>query len=275
MSNFTDLVIVLFLLYFMYSGWNRGILRTLSGPLAFVICILLAFIYFQHTHNLIYALLISLLGPLVLKWLFSFIFSFLDKLRSDDEKPSILSRVLGLLLNLTWSGGLFILTLFFLALLPFDFKGLEPIRQNIQASYSFYWMAKQIPALKKWKPAVHKDLSGLNEEPAIERTGADLRDSPDFKDIMQDPRVQELLADESIKNDIQTKNVLSLLNNPKFVKILNDPELVQKFIGVYLKAQESQVIAKEKVEIPAEQVSPVPESVSDQPFKPEEIYKSR
>lgn len=268
MFNFTDLIVVLFVFYFIYSGWSNGILKTLSGPLAFVLCIFAAFVYFQRTHNLIYALLIGIFGPIALRWFFSYLLSLLDKIVSEDEGPSVLSRILGVVVNVIWSGTLLLLTIFCLAVLPFDFMALKPVKQNIQASYSVHFLAQQVPALGRWKPRPQEaSLVGMSEDMNMDQAVADLKNSQEFKEIMHDPRVKDLISDETIKKDIENKDVMSLLRNPKFVQIMNDPELVEKFISVYMKAQESQITTK-LPETPDEQVSPVPQ----QPLSIEDIY---
>ncbi len=241
MFNLTDLIVVVFFLYFMYAGWTHGVLKILSAPLAFVISIGLAFVHYQRTHNIVLSLLISLVGPLLLKWLFSFLISLLDKAAGDKEEgPSVLSRVMGILINSSWNGGLLLLSLFCLALLPFDLQGLKQIKANIRESLSFHWVTDQIPGYKELEPATQGVLAGFQDRQAMEQAVGGLRESEDFQDIMQDPRVKALLEDEEVQNDIKKKDILGLMNHPRFIEIMDDPELIKKFIKIYIKAQEGQ-----------------------------------
>ena len=229
--NLTDIVVLLFLVYFFFSGWFRGLAKTLIGPSSLIIGSLIAAGYYYFSKNFLASLFLSIVLPIILWFIFSFIFKIWKKNNSDDKKSIfILERMWAAIINLLWSGAWLIITLIFLTTLPTKPGWLEKIQFQITYSKTYSLITK----LSSNKLDLKKGIDRMKDPAVIKK----IEKSPEFQSLVQDQKIQTLLNDPEIVPLIQNKDYLKLMNNPKMQAILKDKDLLEKFFAVYRKTSD-------------------------------------
>jgi len=246
--NLTDAVVFVFVLYFLNSGWRKGIARSLAGPASLICAAVIGYLYFKRTQNAAVSILIVLLGPLLLRWLVSVILILLTK-ASERRYPSDASRLLGMLVNVSWNGTFLVLFIWALSFLPAGFPKVTEIQENVKSSFVYPVITGLARSLSFEKASGLKIRPAANGEPLTLDIGkpdteslARLQETEEFKELMKDPRVQDVLEDEKIRQQLQDKNIPALLSNPRILKLLYDPDLVQKFMTIYQNIQSGEDI---------------------------------
>lgn len=232
MLTITDIAVSVLLLCFLISGWNKGIVKAVIGPLATLLCIAAVYTFFNKIQNPFLCLLILILGPIVLSILLSMLLSYWHKAVTYKEPPLLLSRLLGGAFNALWGWGMMIFVLVFFGIMPprvFKFKQLQ---KDILASYSYAYVHQSLihkmPQIKSTA-----NLLEVFEDP--QKIGS-IQNTPGYEEIYNHKKIQALLADEKVVALIKEKAVAKLLVHPKVMAIWQDSELMKKFLEVSQKS---------------------------------------
>ncbi len=234
MTFLTDVIVRVFILYFLFRGAQKGFLRTLLGPIALILSCLIAFIYYYKTKNIFFSLSMAIFGPLFLTFIFSFVLKSWNTVVNNKESPSPLSRLAGALLSFLWRAPHLAIMLSFLALVPIpkNIAWFIPIQNNVKNSQSYAlisrWTKNKIPAagidLNK--------LAAILKNPDHLKA---LRSTPEFQEIIADNKFRNLFSDQKILQAIKEKNFHELLSQPKIKAFFQDPELIKKFLALQKK----------------------------------------
>ena len=235
MSSTTDSVVLALTLYFLYRGWSRGLLRTLVGPIALLLGCVMAAIHYSQNHNIIMALAISIVAPIILNLLLSFVLAVWQKTVNADKPVSPVSRAWGAGLCALWGGINLLLIIVLIALIPSNASWIESVRQDIfdSGTYSLVdqWAKHLIPKKSIDIRAISQTLKDPGQ---IQR----LQSSAEYQAVRDDKTIQTLLTDEEIVRDIRDKNFTRLMANPKMQAVIKDPELVKKILDMNVKIME-------------------------------------
>lgn len=227
MYAFTDLIVAIALICFLSTGWEKGFLRSILGPVSLVIACIFAYFYYLETEDLIMALLISIIGPFILNFLASSILKLWNKATKEEKPPFSFGSFLGAVFSAFWSGSILILTIIFLAIIPSNNRFYVEIRNDIIKSHTFTFVNKiagdKIPiAIFDFQATIEafQDPEKLEE----------LESSQAYQDIVNNKNIKALLSDETTLEQIQNKDIGQLLKNPNMQAILKDKELLKKFL---------------------------------------------
>lgn len=221
----TDAVVLCLLLYFFFSGWRKGLLRSFIGPLSLLASSIFAIIHYDIFQNAFKSFLIAVLGGGVLAVVIR-IFFFLAQgsVKKEYRHPFILSSILGAVGNLAWQGMVVFIALLILPLFPFQLLGMNYVRDDLTHSVSYnlvqYCLLKKIPRTKN----LAETLWSLQDPSKIQQ----LASAEEYRSLVDDGRIQEILADPQIKGYFRTKDFVRLLSHPKVVNLLKDERLVEK-----------------------------------------------
>ncbi|HPB68094.1 MAG TPA: CvpA family protein [Candidatus Omnitrophota bacterium] len=224
--TYTDYGIVLAGLILFFSGYRNGLCRTLSGPVAFLLCCVGAVIYYDITGNILYALMIASIGTLLLSMAFRLVLMIGKSTigKTGNDTTILLSRILGGLVNLAWRGSLLFGILFLVTLIPFNALNLGTIKNDINGSVSFSilnrFVLNRIPQTKKIKQAFR-----VLENPKKLQT---LSMDPEYKALLSDPKVKDITEDQEIQKLINKQDYLKLLSHPKIKSLMKDDTLLEK-----------------------------------------------
>lgn len=206
----TDIVTILLSIVLILSGFNRGFLNSLLGPISLIIATILSIIYYKATNDVPKSLCIGLFGPFILGWFLRSCVNSWFSLSGAQGSPSLLSRIAGALLTLSWGMVMFIISVLLLAIIPPVNKPLDYLYRDIHNSH-FYQLIKFLDAYAADKPTSQTDLNALSE----------------------DKRIQDVVNDPSIREAINKKDYSALMSNPKIAALIQDPTLMKKMLGAY------------------------------------------
>ncbi len=230
MTN-TDKIIFFFAIYLFWRGWSKGFLQTVIGPIALIIATVLSYIYYIITHNMIIAVAIGTVGPIILSIALSMTIGTL-LLGADKKNISILSRFLGAVINTVWGEFLLITGIFLIMFIPLKIPVVQGIQSDIQQSWGYLQVKTKIDELLDKDVASALDpskLAVLTDPKGLEHLGK----TKEFQDVMNDPLVQDLLNDPKTTQAIEQKDIGKLMQSPKFIAITKDPDLLKKFLALY------------------------------------------
>ena len=240
--TWTDISVFLLLTFLTANGAYQGFLRSLFGPISFVLGTATAYAVFFTTRNIIAAAFAVILAPVFFTWAFNVII----RIWNGDVTPkfTFLSRFAGAAMNLVWNGTFIGLTMLFLAILPLKDSRLNAVRLDMKASLTYHLLEQATGGNKK-PPAPPVDCpSG-----ACSMNKADLdalATDKELVDIQNDERVKNLVNDPALREAIEKKDFPKLFANPTIISLLQDPQFITKILKVYPKIR-----ARMKEPVPA------------------------
>ncbi|MBF0483891.1 MAG: CvpA family protein [Candidatus Omnitrophica bacterium] len=229
MIYLTDKIVVVILTIYFLIGWQRGFFKAIIGPIAFIVGTLISAVYYFETKNLIIAVIIGIIAPLVLGVIFSILFRPPPKDKDDNSSPTIsfVNRAAGGLICAAWSGGMAILCIILVTLIPSNFKPLASIKKDISSSQT-YRIVNKLSGHRLKKTVL--DIDMFNNLVKSEKVQEDMQKSEAYKNLMDDPSVKSILNDAKTLESIQKKDIKSLIGNPKILAIMNNPDLIGKLM---------------------------------------------
>ncbi len=227
----TDKIILIAALILFWRGWNKGILRTIFGPIALIVCSVLSYFYYMFTRDMIAAAAIGIIAPIVLNILFSIM---LNLLATGKEKNSIalFSRIGAALLNLIWGEFILVVVIMTILMIPLQLPYLNKAQKDIEGSTAYSLAKPTMDELLKThnvQPIDPTKIAAFSDPKKVEA----LEKSPEFQNLVSDPRIQELLNDPEIIEQVENRQIAQLMQNPKFIELTRDPELLKKFLALY------------------------------------------
>lgn len=231
-----DLIILVACLFFFITGFNRGFWRAILGPLSLALGAGAGFIYYQRAGNLLGAALISLFAPFFIKLVLGMVVRLFGK-KKDPEAPEPVTpgKLAGGVFNLVWGGGIMVLILLCVTLIPGPWAWLNNMQAQIESSRACALagtLARQT-VLKG-----RNDLSGvvglLGDPEKLEG----LRHTSEYQEVQEDEKVRAVLADENLLDSLKKKNLAQILRNRKIQDLFQDKDLVKKFISLQRKLLE-------------------------------------
>lgn len=222
----TDIIVVAFAIFFFSHGWKQGTARTLIGPIALAINLLIAYIYFKKCHNITIFLLIIFIGPMALAGLSLLCVEAWHK-KIDKSLPlTFLSKLTGATLNLAWGVCIIMSALITIAILPSSFLKADSLRENVLHSYSYLLTNRFVKNKIPYVNDTEVVLEVSQDENKIRR----MQSSEEFMSVYRDPKIQSILSDKEMMQQIKNKDVVNLFSNPKFLALWQDAGLAKKIL---------------------------------------------
>ena len=223
-----DAIVAGSLFTLVLSGWSKGILRALIGPLSLTISIGLGVLWFNQTKNFAVSFLIVFLGPILLRSGTGFFLSLWYKPADKKAPLSAASRLSGGLFNLAWGLGILIFLALTISSMPAKALGASWVKERISQSFSYQvverWIIKKMP--------YENELAYLLNTWQDEEKIKEIRALPRFQEIQENPKMKDALSDTDTTAQIKDKDFAKLLINPKFLALLKDRALMQKIIDL-------------------------------------------
>jgi hypothetical protein len=228
----TDKIIFVAAIILFWRGWSKGILRTIFGPLALIVCSVVSYSYYLFSRDIIVAAAIGIVAPIVLNIIFSIL---LNLLSNDKEKnTSLIGRVIAALLNMLWGGFIIAVILFTILMIPFELPSLIKAKQDIEQSASYSVIKPAVDKLLKdhhVQPIDPAKIAALSDPKKLE----EVEKTAEYQALINDARIQSLLTDPVITDLVERKEIAQLMKNPKILELTRDPELLKKFLALYSK----------------------------------------
>ena len=229
--SITDAISALISLLFACNGWNKGILRIILGPIAMIAASVASYAYYQATQNILISLVIGLFGPFIIKLGLELLLRLWKDNRRSLE-PQLVSRALGATAGFLWGACIIVLTVVLIAVVPLpdSMASLQKIQNDVKRSFIYTRLPFSF-GQNSTGGQTADTLKLLNNEQFAET----IKNSGEYKTLMDDPDIQALITDEETIKQIEKKDLGKLLTNSKFQKILQDPKLLQKMINLQTK----------------------------------------
>lgn len=224
--NTTDIVLFCFLLFFFLDGWRKGFFKSAIGPITFVFCSLIGIIYFDLTQNFVKAIFITAVATMIINIIILIIFTLGQRSVDPayrDYSPR-LGRLLGSVTNMTWQGCILFIIAFLVTVAPFQVYGLNKIQTNIQQSYSYFFLARELNEL----PAMQKIITAFSIFENSDQM-QQLSTTQEFQYFFSNPKVQSLLQDEIFMKDLKERNIPKIMSNPRILDVFKDNTLMENF----------------------------------------------
>jgi uncharacterized membrane protein required for colicin V production len=228
-NHLTDFIAGALLIIFFAQGYQRGILLTALRPVALLLGIGIAAIYFQVTQKLPMSLLIALAAPFLINFAAAY-FIKMGKMtqKSAETAVSRLNAVLGGVFNFLWGTVIVSLCLALFLAVPDVTAPITQAQKTIKASYS------------------HNIISGIFQKgktyrytkKIVDVLGNPLFTSPfasyEVELIRDDKTIQRVLENEEVKEKIHSKDYFQLMSHPYFKQIMADEYLMKSIVDLDL-----------------------------------------
>ncbi len=225
----TDYITASLLALFFVSGWMRGFVRSVIGPLAFLTSTFASMLYFGIHRDISDSIFFILAGTILLALLGYLLLYSVRQTVSEDDRDYVFwgSRLLGALLTVFWKGSLMAAALVLLTALSPSVFGLKETQEDIRQSLAYHALDAHIISNVQVVRDVREFLSCLEDPQRTEAVQA----SEEFKILMQDQKMQDLLADPQVVEAINSKDVARLVLNRQVIQLFNDKDFVEKFLA--------------------------------------------
>ena len=226
----TDYIVAVLFLVFFISGWQRGLIRSIMGPVSLILGSIAGYLYYQKDGDLFVALGISIIGPFLLNILLHLVLKAIN-FKKDDSHHFAVGRLLGGFFCVAWSGALVLMTLIVLMITPGDFAKLKTIKKDISESRTYELIRKFTDQKVSSLENIDKISDILSDPEKIEK----IQQMREFRVLAKDEKVQTLIADDILVGQIQNKDYTKALRNPKMQAILRDQTLLKKLFAMQQK----------------------------------------
>jgi len=248
----------LFLIWELWNGWRRGVIRSGINFCAFVFSGFLGILAGQATAFVVekilpgYGFLAGALAGSIVTLVVLCLSLFLGAVlfKRTGQQPSSMLRLLygaggaffGLLtgLVLIWGGITIIRTFGIVAETTAGNRSPSemslPARTMVMLKDSLELgpAGKIAESVDVIPPEIYETLSRIGKLTSDQEAMMRFLDYPGVQDIMQDPRVAALLKDPDVVRDAQDRNILRLMQSRGLLEAVNDPSLQKKLSGLDL-----------------------------------------
>lgn len=225
--NETDITLLTVYGIAFLIGYLKGILKTILGPISLFLGTIVSYALYSTNQNIILALVVGLFGPFIIRIVLSLLCKALIKTFQSEEKIEIssISRILGGLFSITWSGGLFTIFVLLITLIPFKFNAINKIHSNIKNSQIITFLKNTIKVNDKGPIQALTNISEILRDPEkIEQA----QQTKSYKTVLKDPSIKDLLKDEETLKQLEEKDIAGLIKNEKIQALLKDPDALNK-----------------------------------------------
>ena len=231
----TDIGVFITLIILAGNGIYQGCLRSSVGPISFVAGSMIGYAAYHATHRPLVGILVAIWGPVILTWGINLLIRAKFGKRPTSIHPA--SRIAGALINMLWGGSILALSLILISMLPFRLAGLNAVKKDINASFTYRRIEAMLPVQHVAPPNAKKCATNACAL-ASESDAIDLLADKDVQDLMNDPCVKNILASPELKKALEEKNVGAILSSSEFMTYCQNPKLIVKALTAYPKIQQ-------------------------------------
>lgn len=230
MNPLIDTIVFGSFLLFFIIGWMKGFVRTVIGPIALVFGSMIAWLYYKQTQNFLATLLISLIAPFIIQFAVLTVLKIYRASHDDKKDDFTIGKILGGCLNLIWGGGLLILTILLVLLIPQTWDSFRWLQTEIKSSLTYFLLdSVSGHRLSQGNKKIEQTLEMLGSPEKMQS----VQNSDEYQAIIDNEKIQAIFNDEELVKDIENKNFTKLITDPKITAIMQDPELMKKMLGLY------------------------------------------
>jgi hypothetical protein len=215
-----DKIIWGFLAIFFLSGWLRGFLRSLVGPIAFIFCFLSAVIFYDLNRNILMAAVITFAGTIALALGLSLLLAItLASINKELRgKVFLLSRILGAAVNVSWQANILFIGLIIFSICPTEQTTLTRLQSEVSESTMVAFYKSKIVSKSNEYQALIASLQSIRDPNEIKI----IMQTKEFKDFQADPKLQAFANDPDVITALEEKDMIKILKAPTLRKLVTN-----------------------------------------------------
>lgn len=246
-----DKIIISLLIVFFLSGWFKGFLRALIGPIAFLFCFLSAIIFYDLNNNILLTTVIMVVGTVALTIALSVFLSIgLTTVNKEYRgKIFLVSRILGSTLNVFWNGNIMFIIIFFLSALPAEGTWIGTMQKQIPDSKVMNLYSEKVVAKDNRFQAFVNTLAVTHDQEQIDA----IAKTKNYQEFIADPKVQAFINDINVINALESKDLIALLKTPSLQALVTNDDSMGIFTRLVERIYDRKLI---EVEQPASDYPP-------------------
>lgn len=217
-----DKIIIAILCLFFLTGWIRGFLKSLIGPISFLCCFISAVIFYDLNRNILMATFIATIGTIAMAITLNILLAIgLSTVNKEFRgKTFLVSRILGSVVNVFWQGNIFFAFLILFSALPIKNEKFEVFQKQIPDSKMVAHYYQKVVNRDNRLKAIVSSLSVMNNPQKMQEITA----TKEFDEFYNHPKVQHFLDDPQVIDALAAKNSLRLIENASLRDLVTDDE---------------------------------------------------
>lgn len=222
-----DKIIIGLLCLFFLSGWLRGFLKALIGPISFLLCFIAAVFFYDLNRNILMAIVIATVGTLALTITWNIILiiglSMIDKEFRGKLFP--VSRILGSALNLFWQGNIMFAFLVLLFSLPIQNEKFETLQNQVPGSQMIAFYYDKVINRDVRLQAIVASFAMLRDPQQIKF----IVKTKEYKTFLADPILQKFINDPIVIDALEAKDSWELLKSDSLRELVTNDVSMYNF----------------------------------------------
>lgn len=228
MHNTIDLIVVVLVLYYIFRGWSKGFVGSLIGPVSLFLGAGISYMYFRQSHNLMIAGIISFFCPILIHITLSVVTN-VSTYGHRKSEPSLISSIFGSLISVGWSGGILVLMMLMINVLPPQLPSVAAIQERLALTKSYQMVNHFTGSFSIYSSMPIQTFMTVLENP--EQLAA-LQSSSEYQSFVSDDRIKALMSDPEIQAAVEDRNIGKMLADKRMIDLLQDEDLVSKIFAV-------------------------------------------
>lgn len=215
-----DKIIILLLCLFFLSGWLRGFLKSLIGPISFLFCFISAVIFYDLNYNILMATFIAIFGTIALTITLNILLmASLSTVNKEFRgKAFLVSRILGSAINTLWQGNIMFIMIILLSAIPIHNEKFEKLQNQALESKILIHYYQKIIYPNNRLTAITMSLAMLRDPEKMQI----ITNTPEFTTFYADPKVQEFINDPQVIEATETQNSFKLMQSASLRQLVTD-----------------------------------------------------
>ena len=228
MHNTIDLIVIVLVLYYLYRGWTKGFVGSLIGPISLLLGAGISYMYFRQSHNMMVAGIISFFCPILIHVTLSVVTN-VSTYGHRKPEPSVISSLFGAVISLGWSGGILVLLMLMINVLPPQLPSIAAIQERLALTKSYQLVNHVTGSFSIYSSMPIQTFMAVLENP--EQLAA-VQSSAEYQSFVNDDRIKALMSDPEIQSAVEDRNIGKMLADKRMIDLLQDEDLLSKIFAV-------------------------------------------
>lgn len=222
-----DKIIIALLCLFFLSGWMRGFLKSLIGPISFLFCFISAVIFYDLNRNILMATFIATIGTIALTITLNVLLmaSLATVNKEFRGKAFLVSRILGSIINILWQGNIMFMAIILLSALPIRNEKFEILQNQAAESRILAHYYQKVIYPDNRLTAITMSLAMMRDPQRMQI----ITNTPEFATFYADPKVQKFINDPQVMEAMAAQNSLALIQSPSLRELVTDDTAMYQF----------------------------------------------
>lgn len=228
MHNTIDLIVIGLVLYYIGRGWLKGFVGSLIGPISLFLGAGISYMFFRQSHNMMISGIIGFFAPILIHITLSVVTNVTTYGRQKPP-PSLISSFFGAVISTAWSGGILVLMMLMINVLPPQLPTIGRLQEGLSLSKSFQAVNRMTGNFSIYSSMPVQTFMSVLENP--EQLAA-VQSSDAYQSFVNDDRIRDLMNDPDIRSAVEDRNIAKMMADKRMIDILQDEDMLSKVFAV-------------------------------------------